>query len=474
MNTFVSRIKPSNLNPIQRDIHDPDLTVKNDQGEDEINIVSIFYFKNLRSLPSLNEICLLDGTTSDSGKVSYKITKNYSQLINSFLHVELPALRVKAEFKDELKICWPPNIGLLIKNHGSLLFGDVNIQMTDTYSDLFMCEYFLDGSKRDSYKQMVGNVPELTEFSTFIPRYDLFMPQFFFYSSDISKSIPLFLFPSVESVKHNYEFNLRIGDFLRILQKNKDTGQWDHIKFSQCLNKIEGYNGHMMIPSPKLYGEFCFLTDYEMSQRMNNLNYTIYSFDFIPFESTNPQSLNTAVSITYSTSRPVQYIISGAENVDSIDILGVHHNFSTDLNSNGHSPIRKVGIRFKDETEFIELSAKIFEKVMPFTRNGTDLSSSHLLFFPYSYIPMNYQNDTDRNFSQNCEFIYTLEDTDPYLCPVEGAVEKQPVTTKMSKFKIISRVLTTRKLLWKLDIKHPTNSLLNKFVFVVDEVDLHT
>jgi len=137
-----------------------------------------------------------------STRVSCTISKNGDLINRIYLVVTLPNIQ---KLSNNAKVRWIDNIG-----YGIIKMIDLEIggKLIDTsYSDwLYIWNELNKNNNIRGIDKMIGNVPELTEFSSSKDEYTLYIPLQFWFCRNVSLSLPIIALEYSE-VKINVEFN---------------------------------------------------------------------------------------------------------------------------------------------------------------------------------------------------------------------------------------------------------------------------
>lgn len=297
----------------------------------------------------------VSNTNNSKHKISnYQIDNEFDLLTGSELKIEIPQIRVKDEYRDTIRVAWCKNLAHSIIKRATFRSGDKSSEIQQVFSQNTLEHYvstFLNPDKLQEYRELIGNVPELTEFSQELPMYKIIMPQHWFYSLHDSFGLRLFMCNNNNKFSHNYTFDLSFASHLQAQQYNEETEEWDHIPFhnkyieTSSIDKIE-FN------DPVLIGKYVKLTPdvKEWFQNKESEEYSARnSFYFIDtLEKSRTADLNTTCIFNVSNSTPCVGYSFCAYNTNYQD-FNVYFNYTTNINEEiGYSAISNLSLNYQD------------------------------------------------------------------------------------------------------------------------------
>ena len=146
-------------------------------------------------------IPLLFNNDIDFGqKVSCKISNNGDLIYKIYLNVILPSIP-----KSINKFAWVKKIGYLLIKNTEL---EINNKIIDKhYSDWFnIWHELIEERNTENLNKMIGNIPELYEYTNKKDSYELFIPLRFWFCNNIGLALPLIAI-YLNNIKINIEFN---------------------------------------------------------------------------------------------------------------------------------------------------------------------------------------------------------------------------------------------------------------------------
>lgn len=160
--------------------------------------------------------------------VIYEIPKSAHRLLYTTMVQTLPAIQVRPKYADRVRVCWPPYVAHHIIRHGELHDGGSRRQVLPAAWLDFHAQFFID--KTPAYNRMTGNVDELTQWSTSLPRYTVQKSHPWFYAQSLESSIPLDAEREGGKLQHVYLLRHQIAELLRMQMWNANVGAWVDIR----------------------------------------------------------------------------------------------------------------------------------------------------------------------------------------------------------------------------------------------------
>ena len=372
----------------------------------------------------------LEATHTDKTS-NYKIKVFYDELLYLNCRLELPTLKVKEEYKDTVKIAWTHNLGHNIVKSGRLILDGKEYQKFDKVDLDIYYQYEVSNERKNQYKERIGSIPILENWTNHLPRYRLNIPQPFYFCKDISQNIPLKVF-GVKEASFIYEFVLDIWKLLRISIYSSKTNTWQELR-NPTKTKIEqlinGLNTSATLPLPELTARYVILTDEERNWRNSCLSKQVYYIDqMIDSSPANHVPIHQTAETKLVCNAPCRKIYWLAENTSGRD-YNIYSNYTTSIKdmSLGWNPCASATLKYGQMTRFH------FEQDV-FTQQSADKHSIGTPNEPgYNMYSFSYDNNTfdaDIGMSFNPPnniptFSIQITDTDPYKEEIKKYSPKQ-------------------------------------------------
>jgi hypothetical protein len=414
--------------PFQVMLHFPSF---DDPNESVPSKFSVGFVKTSWST-NLSEKLSSNTSSDDSKMVEYSANHKFDYLLYTYMCMNMPQIKVLAEFEEFVQICLPHNLAHNVIKDGYLCYDDepkqnINPIWLDVNSQLFMKS---KPNAREFYNIMIGNVPFLEEWTNSLPAYPLTCPQPWSYCSHLPRAIPLFLC-SKSRVKHRYSLRtlseiLRMRVRKRVKDENGDYipdeyGEWVPIKPNERY-----LEGTVVLPKPELWGRYAKITDGEKDWRSDNIKdrevnmlpHSIYTEDIIMTTSPNEVRLGSEVIMELYSKTPVKAAFWVAENIDSTKFNN-YSNYTTDPNIifNGWNPIKSYQLNYGTMKRIPERSHNHADQAEPWYHFPSCPVEPGYNACAMSYDPSSIHADVGLIFSENLKTNLTLKmgDTDPFL-----------------------------------------------------------
>jgi hypothetical protein len=298
------------------------------------------YFKPDHS-PVMNFVRFVKETSGVGEKeFVYKIDMDYEMLESSILSVEIPAIQVKTEHENDYRICWPRYLLNKIADKVVLNLDNKVKYVLNTDILMISSQYFLQG-RREAYDLDIGNIPELTEWTTFLT------------ADNIKSKLPMpyegtFALPLIyKNTNTVFEidcvFNLEIKGLLR-MQKLID-GVWRDLN-KPNMSVLNGVNTESKIPTPTITQ---FYTKNTLNEKTYMVKCDTYPIKYVyrNFQEVTPdkekKGYNENKTIKVSTEKVVLADFFVSENITSSD-KNNYNNYTTNHDNSklGYDPISRI------------------------------------------------------------------------------------------------------------------------------------
>ncbi len=260
-------------------------------------------------------------TTPDFGRrCTISVAKNADLIGMSYIYAELPNIQLENTSASNKQFAWVNKIGLALINFIEIEIGGSVIERH--YGDWLniWSEITISTGQKPGYNKMIGNIPELTNFSKTKESYKLYIPLYFWFCQDTGLALPLIALTH-NDIKIHVEFNdiekcyklspshyITLSDnfclfkpgekFSQTFQNNKNIGEFisfDPITQNLYYNPIKG---KFIVPT-KLNDSYLSLTG-NTSKTINNIkpnSIVVKDQDYFKFN--KPSLLNAYLLINY-------------------------------------------------------------------------------------------------------------------------------------------------------------------------------
>jgi len=300
----------------------------------------------------------------DGDDIVYVPNNTFHFLTFSDLRSFFPPLRVKASHKDKVQICWTHNIGTGVIDRAELRMND---KVFHSFDHVWCDDFFQFNMKpgfRRSHFLAVGSIKQLEEWSTHLPAYTTNVQLPWWYSDDPALALPLHYccHPSNIKVEHRFRFKRRISELLRMrIYKN---GAWVEIKPNFAY--LEGARAETKIPTPELWGRYCYIHSNELEWHAKEGNLSFYVKNVLSADSPNPYDYNSCADIELRCDNPCLAIFWQAENYESSKnrILSNYTTNTGDLYS-GYDPVLSTSMSYNGVPRLQDMPSDHFSIAEP-------------------------------------------------------------------------------------------------------------
>lgn len=409
----IARIELQNQTNFVKELYYSDTNNK----DDEITSNSYREFNKSTFYIPIDE--KLDATHTDKSS-TFKVKVSYDELLYLNCRMELPTLRVKENYKDTVKIAWTHNLGHNIIRSGRLMIDGKEYQRFDRIDlDIFL-QYEVSNDKKQHYRERIGSIPILEDWTNHLPRYRLNIPQPFYFCKDISQNIPLKVF-GVKEASFVYEFVLDIWKLLRVSIFSSKTNTWQELRNptkTKLEGLIDGLNTSASLAYPDLYGRYVILTDEERNWRSSCLSKQIYYIDqMIDSSPANLVPINQTAEAKLVCNSPCRKIYWLAENTIAKD-YNIYSNYTTNPREreSGWNPCATASMKYGQITRF-QFEQDFFTLQTPDKHSIGTPNEIGYNCYSFSYDNSTFDADIGMTFNppNNIPTLsIQIADTDPY------------------------------------------------------------
>lgn len=360
-------------------------------------------------------------TEEDLTTVNYSLKYRYDILTDLNIRSELPRMEIKDELKDMVEICYIDNMAHHMIKSAQMLVNDEPKQSFDSVSLDIIWKYnpFSDDEKKIIYEQRIGNVTELTNWTTILPRWVVKPKVPFFFSRHRSQGLPIFKTLSKNGDKCNISFKfvykLDLSNFIRMRVRNSPNDDWEIVKFDK--NVLRG-DPDMILDVPSIKGCYSIISD-EERLHLSSFSRKYYTYDFINVrDNDNPVNEDTTKSVDLITDDPVLSIFFMASRVEAYE-MGYTSNYTTDPNDAkiGWHPIKSFQL-FYGQTERTELLSfdECEDVAMQSFKSVPPINSGYGVY-TYANNPFEFTRTAEGRVMEpalKCQLKITIKDENPF------------------------------------------------------------
>jgi len=459
MSASCTNVDLSSLKDFQKDYHFP-----SKEGE----VILSNHFRDFRKWTWHSHIPIMMSASQNNDITVYTCPENFHTLLYTYRVHKLPGIRVKEEFSEKIRICWPHNLGNNICQKAVLKVGGKEGPKLDPITQDICSQFFSKEGDSDA----LGNVTELESWSNVLPKYILKVFDPWFYSKDGSLALPLYF---QVSFIHEYKFKQKIGDLLRMQELINDV--WVNVNYNSKYVEIS--TNDEKFESPELWGRFDVFDGTqdtgELSYALNfwkdddeggqnggkkDIEKTFYFDDFIDITSQNPLKMGDKIMATLESTKPVKAFYWVVENINNSKIKNLSNYTLGENVYSGLSPWTKYKYRYSSNTERATGEYYQASKVEPRFHSLSIPKDPGYGMYSYSVFPHGLDGEVGVVLSGlNAQLILDLEKDDPYSFPEDIQEEKE-----QGLFQLHVRLLVTRK----MSFKYIKNSIPYRFEVTID------
>lgn len=354
MTSNIAKIDLATKTKFQEEIHEP---------KTENELIMSNFIRSFRKSTWYSHMPVKLSAAANEDTVTYTVSDAFDYLLYTFLRQKLPALRVKKEYINQVRICWCHNIGHNIIESANLRFDDEVAQTIDsTWCDIFS-QHFVPSEKWDHYKISIGSIPQLENWSTSLPEHTINAPQPWFYSRDRSLALPLFLC-SLVKVTHQYKRRMRITDLLRMQIRKSPDDPW--VDRPTNLRFIQGA-GDGNLKTPELWGRYAYLTEDEREYNRCMRRHVFYTNDVVGCKQINSSSFGQNATVELDCKTPCLTTFWVAENM-AAKRFNNYSNYTTCTDDvyQGYNPIDNTSLEYSGVKRLDRIPSDVLTMMEPY------------------------------------------------------------------------------------------------------------
>lgn len=361
----IAKLELRSLTDFQKELHETHILTDGD-GNPLLDSDGMHQYEEIGALHH-HEFQKCTWTTKYEKKLDCKSSEGMLQFVNDkklhFLESTkliqfLPGMRIKAEYRERYRICWPHNPALSTIKQCILERDDDDLQTLDkVWLDTYF-EWCIKGGFREQTNIDLGNLPMLEEWNVELKPYKTKVVIPWFFSEDIKLGLPIFLSPKNVDIINKFEMKTKIKDILRMRYLTKDKyGQEIWVDLQEIdMSVLEGIKEDATFKTPELWAEYSYVTKNEENFEKtcnNKKQFVRYFNDVVVCDDVNAQTFNKNVEVDLDCENPCNAIFWCAENLNASEF----HNFSNytthtkDIHK-GWNPIEHVSLKYGEKDRF--------------------------------------------------------------------------------------------------------------------------
>jgi len=368
----------------------------------------------------------------------WKAHKSADFLMKVLWRATVPGVKVREEFaKKGYQIAFTRYLAHNAAGHVEMQFNDLKGQSFDSvhmdkYANLFTRGY----DKWILYNRMVGNTPEVVEFSQKIAGFDIKLPLPFSFTKTPSDALRLCCLKLVDT-KFAFHMNNELGRLIRLrrpLGKGKDgTINWEYIP-GDVSDYVEFEGKVAKLKNVELWGKYAIVTDEERDFHKSE-THSIVLEQSLSYDHTASQVGSGSVNAPFHWNGAVKAIMFGAVN-KTAEKYNNYSNYSTNAQnaSLGRDPIKTVSLQYDSQYRFQNFPADMFSEVEAMDQpNGTPDVGHHII---------NYSTDSSSNAPGGATVFDRLMSTisaDVVDGADAGGADERDLTTIPNEYNFVMR-----------------------------------
>jgi len=156
-------------------------------------------------------------------------------LDDQYMRYTLPGVQVKPTYRDVVRIAWTRWAGPNLIKSARMDIDEEKFEMSSGVLDI-QAMWYQKAGFREAYEMQAGNMEELTNWTTELPRFQGDVPQPWYFTTHITQGLPLFMLP------HRVKFVYNYRSFTELLRMQIKTSELSEVTAS-AGSKSVGSNG---------------------------------------------------------------------------------------------------------------------------------------------------------------------------------------------------------------------------------------
>lgn len=376
--------------------------------------------------------------TTELPVFEFSNTADYAR--SSWVQAQTPKVTVKAEEQKKYRIAYTWNPAHHIFNAGVLRFNDLPVSEFDTHSLDFISQYRVSAAKWALYQKMIGNVPELQEWTHELPSYPIKLPTPHSYAQDATSALPLYR-ATLNRIKEEYTVQTELSRLIR-LQINKaadvelDEPDWQDAKAGEVdLSSILTVEGgrRLEISDVSHWTKYVIIHDDEREATIND----VYEQVIEQVHGTSSKKAGPGEHLKeFRLSGPTKALFFGMANKTS-DLYNNRSNYTDDRRAGevGSDPVARASLIYDTSARFENVPGHWFDfETWLHGERSISEAGMHALFYGQ------HVNSLDLDGSSNFSHIVSSLKVD---------VEEK--TAQENEYALVIRALSAHRLTFKQD-----------------------
>lgn len=296
----------------------------------------------------------------------------------TILYTQTSILRVKNEFKDQVRIAWDPKFALALVKEAIFSSDGSELQTFNKRSMEYWYQYYV--REKETFNRMSGNIERLTSFRQILPVEEIIIPQPWSYYKKESQAFPLFL-AKKSVLQKEYFYDLNPLNFIRMqIRKKSYESEWT--EWSDCKVSSDFLEDYENIPVPDLYASYSKVSANEKDEYVEKfLESPAFQYldTFSVFETDRKYKSGENISIKFHISNPIKSFFWTAEDQERVS-LNKHFYYSifskvlekNEINDDD-TPLKEMSFKYGALTKYPMVPDSFFNKFSSYKYFGKNI-----------------------------------------------------------------------------------------------------
>lgn len=298
----------------------------------------------------------------------WKAHKSADFLLKVLFRGSAPAVSLKDEYKKKgYQVAATRYFAHNVIGQTEMYFNDLRAQSMDsTYLDYHASLFTKGYDKWILYNKMVGNLPEIVEFSEKIPAFDFKVLLPFSFTKSPPDALRLCCLKMVDT-KFSFQLNNELGRLYRVrkpVSKAKDgsTTSWEYIAgdVSDYLD-FEGKSNK--VKNVELWGKYAVVTDEERDFHKSETHSVVLE-QSLSYDHAASQVGSGTITAPFHWNGAVKAIMFGVVN-KTAEKYNSYSNYTTNAHdaSLGRDPVKSLSLQYDAQYRFQNFPADMFSEI---------------------------------------------------------------------------------------------------------------
>lgn len=400
-------LDPSKLSEVQGRLHG----MTSEDEVDRAEVESIFY-PHIPPLSRSPHMRVKATYVMEDDLHTYKIDRKMHYITNSYFQQRLRQVRIKQEYNDRFEVAWPKNIALNIILRSIITIDSSPWQGHDLHwLNIWYDKLLPEKWDKSTVDIILGNVPFLTEFSTFLPAYNLYPILPWDYTRGEGHALPIHKMSKNSTINHSFDLRLELHNLLRVRTRSSPSAEWVNIPPSQgLLRKI--LEDPLDLQPPSMWS-YCYKVDPIVLTGLTHQE-TSYVYDVVELDPINSYAEGSTISVPLDCDMSCVGIYWCIENTVSSK-LNNYSNYTTSVDGDGWGPLKNHHIMYGGVTRSPKVDAG-HSGLIDSLIYGRPSSSDGYYSESITHNTLGSQADTTVNFKTMCaKLVLEIDDMDPFI-----------------------------------------------------------